>query len=185
MEWIQNYKPRDRKEEKDRDHLLKLPSTFVGTSRDCPYHFTNSSIVIDVEQEKLLMIYHPIYESLSWPGGHIEEGENLFESALRELYEETGLEYVQPLSQDPIGMEILPVKKHQRKGESVEIHFHVNFTFGFMGKVRDTIFHNESGKVHWIPLDSLDTFVNEAHMLPIYKKYMERFQKIKEEEKNK
>lgn len=181
MEWIRQYKPRDKEEEEDRDHLLRLPESFIGPDRAKPYHYTTSSVVVDLEEEAILMVYHEIYQSWSWPGGHLEEGETLFVSALRELYEETGLEYVQPIEKDPIGFEVLPVSPHIRRGQEVEAHFHINFTFAFYGKKKDTLLTKGENRTMWIPLDRLETFVNEDHMIPVYKKYIGR---ILEGEKN-
>ena len=39
------------------------------------------------------MIYHNIYDSWSWVGGHADQEENLIEVAMRELQEETGVQH--------------------------------------------------------------------------------------------
>lgn len=179
MEWIESYKPKNKEEAEDREHLLQLNPALIATDRSAPYHYTTSSMVMDFDADKLLMIYHPIYKSFSWPGGHVEDGEELFYSALRELYEETSIRYVKPLSEEPLAMELLPVKAHERKGEAVDSHFHINFCYGFLGHEDDTLFEaNENRK--WVPISELDTFVSEAHMLPIYKDLIERMRALYE-----
>ena len=154
MDWIKNYEAKNKKEAEDKDNLLRLDERLISVDRSAPYHYTTSSMVLDREKNKLLMIYHKIYRSWSWPGGHVEEGEELFYSALRELYEETGLRRAKPLSEKPIALELMPVASHERKGEKVDSHFHANRM--------------------WVPVDKLDAFVAEDHMLPIYRELLER-----------
>lgn len=173
MDWIKNYEAKTKKEAEDKDHLLRLDERLISVDRSAPYHYTTSSMVLDREKNKLLMIYHKIYRSWSWPGGHVEEGEELFYSALRELYEETGLRHAKPLSEKPIALELMPVASHERKGEKVDSHFHINFCFGFWGEEGDTLLHPDENRM-WVPVDKLDAFVAEDHMLPIYRELLER-----------
>lgn len=179
MEWIESYEPKNDREAEDREHLLQLDPSLIATNRTAPYHFTTSSMVMDFEADKLLMIYHPIYKSFSWPGGHVEEGEELFYSALRELYEETGILYVKPLCEGPLAMELMPVSAHMRKGEAVDSHFHINFCYGFLGHEDDTLLEVKDNR-KWVAVSELDTFVSEAHMLPLYKELIERMKAIYE-----
>ncbi|MDY6044394.1 MAG: NUDIX domain-containing protein [Peptoniphilus sp.] len=173
MHWIEDYEPKTTREEEDKDHLLRLNERLIAVDRKAPYHYTTSSLVIDPEKNSLLMIYHKIYRSWSWPGGHVEVGENLFYSALRELYEETKIRNVRPLSESPIGMELMPVSAHERKGEFVDSHFHINFCFGFWGDDRDTLLDPDENRM-WVPLEELDAFVTEEHMLPVYRELIRR-----------
>ena len=78
MEWIEAYEPKNKEEAEDREHLLQLNPALIAADRSAPYHYTTSSMVMDFDADKLLMIYHPIYKSFSWPGGHVEDGEELF-----------------------------------------------------------------------------------------------------------
>lgn len=176
MDWIKTYEPQNAQEAEDREHLLRLNGKLIGTDRADPYHYTTSSMVFDREKGALLMIYHPIYKSWSWPGGHVEPKEDLLYAALRELYEETGIQYVKPAKKAPIGMQLLAVKPHKRKGVPVDAHFHINFTFGFFGKTEDTLLAEEKNRL-WVPEGALETFVTEDHMLPIYREMLERLKR--------
>ncbi|MDO5302113.1 MAG: NUDIX domain-containing protein [Tissierellia bacterium] len=170
--WIQDYAPQNPREEGDREHLLKLPEFFIGVDRSLPYHYTVSAMVVEEEGERVLLIHHPIYNSWGWSGGHVEEGEDLFTAAVRELYEETGLEYVGPGDRSPVAFHLLPVKEHERKGEAVEAHFHVNFTFGFTARAEDLPQSGGELKSLWVPISQLAEYVTEAHMLPIYREIL-------------
>lgn len=183
IQWIKDYKPKSEREEKDRTHLLKMNPEFIGNTRDKSYHFTTASIVVNHEITKILFVYHKIYNSWGWPGGHVEGDEELFTSALRELYEETGLRYVVPVLDEPISMELQTVESHKRRGEFVDAHFHINFTFGFFGREDDMLKLNkeETKGVAWLDIDKLDYYVSEDYMLPIYKEMIHRIKLVKEQ----
>ena len=52
-------------------------------------HVTASGLVID--NDRILLIFHPYLKKWLQPGGHIETGETSVQAALQETEEETGL----------------------------------------------------------------------------------------------
>ena len=54
-------------------------------------HFCASIFVIDPETKKILLVLHKKWNRWTQPGGHIEDNETPEETALREVYEETGV----------------------------------------------------------------------------------------------
>ncbi len=180
MEWIRNYFPKDEEEMKDRAHLLRLNPELIGQGEEYLHHFTTSSIILNESLDKILFIFHKVYHSWGWPGGHVEAGEDLFTSSLREIHEETGLHYIKPITRSPMGMELQTVGAHEKQHHHVMAHFHVNFTFGYIAHEGDELIPNfsETQGVQWIPIDELKTYVKEEHMLPIYKKYIHRLRRM-------
>lgn len=51
-----------------------------------------SARVVNRERDKVLMLYHNIYHSWSWLGGHADGETDLLSVALREVKEEAGIE---------------------------------------------------------------------------------------------
>jgi 8-oxo-dGTP pyrophosphatase MutT (NUDIX family) len=66
-------------------------------------HLTASMIVLDLETERVLLIFHNATEKWMFPGGHVDEDEAPAEAAQREVLEETGVtaHFDQPWSMLP------------------------------------------------------------------------------------
>ncbi len=69
-------------------------------SRTTPTILFNLCMVEDLENGKVVLQYRSPekthWAGYAFPGGHIEEGESLVESVIREIYEETGLTIADP-----------------------------------------------------------------------------------------
>ena len=53
---------------------------------------TNMVMVYDRDTRKAVVIERErSWQGIAFPGGHLEDGESIYDSAIREIYEETGL----------------------------------------------------------------------------------------------
>jgi 8-oxo-dGTP pyrophosphatase MutT (NUDIX family) len=64
----------------------------VHSRRTFPGHVTTSAFILDEEGSRVLLIHHRSLGRWLQPGGHYEPPDDLADSALREAYEETGVE---------------------------------------------------------------------------------------------
>lgn len=130
-EKIAGYVPGNEQEEKDRAIMLRYlelaPDVLTRQNRIA--HFTASSWILNKEHTNVLMIYHNIYRSWSWTGGHADGEEDLLAVAVREASEETGIEHFHVLREDIFSLEILTVDGHEKRGEYVPSHLHLNLTY--------------------------------------------------------
>lgn len=92
-EQIENYIPYNEQEENDKEMMLQYIDTFedVLTRENKFMHFSASSIILNKDRTKTLVVYHKIFNSWVYPGGHADGESNLLEVAKKEAWEETGL----------------------------------------------------------------------------------------------
>lgn len=165
---IENYQPYNEQEEKDKQVMLKYIHTFdnILKRENELAHFTASSWAVNQEKTKVLMIYHNIYQSWTWTGGHSDGEPDLLKVAIKELKEETGLEKVKILSKDIFSLETLTVKGHIKKGEYVSSHIHLNLTYLLEVEEKEIIKvqKDENKKVRWVPLEEVKQISEENWM---------------------
>ena len=93
---IEAYTPFNEQEAVDKSVILRAlrtdPNCFERTAQT---HMACSIWVVDPTLTQTLLVYHNIYDSWSWIGGHADGERDLAAVALRELQEETGVEHAQ------------------------------------------------------------------------------------------
>lgn len=60
-------------------------------TREGEVHCTSSAFLCNESLDKVLFVYHNIYDSYTWPGGHNDGERDFFKVAIRETEEETGI----------------------------------------------------------------------------------------------
>ena len=186
---IEKYKPYNEQEEKDKNLMLKYIDTFedVLTRKNEFGHFTASSWAVNKDRTKVLMIYHNIYKSWTWTGGHADGESDLLKTAIRELKEETGVENVKVLNDDIFSLEIICVNGHIKNGKYVSSHVHLNLTYLLEVDEKETlkIKKDENSGVKWINIEDIEKTSNEKWMKEtVYKKLkkkcLQNFYKVKQ-----
>ena len=170
---IKQFIPRTTLQQKSKDEILHQLDQYGGNLyyRDMLHgHMTASAIILNPKLDKILMVYHNIYHSYSWAGGHSDGEENLYQVAYEEAKEETGVEKLYPVSRNIISVESLPVEEHMKDGKRVKAHNHYNVTFGFICSEKEQlkIKPDENSNVNWIHIEKLDQYCTEEEMIPIY-----------------
>ena len=156
LESLRSYQPWNEQETVDRDEIVRqiehCPDIFTRENRNA--HITASSWIVDPSHTKVLMVYHNIYDSWSWVGGHADGETDLLAVALREAREETGVLHVQPLSPEIYSLEILTVDGHEKRGKYVSSHLHLNLTYLLEADDSDPLTRkeDENSAVAWFSL---------------------------------
>ena len=178
-EQIRNYRPDNEQEAADREVILSFldenEDAFERENRIA--HMTASAWVVNGERTKVLMVYHRIYDSWSWTGGHADGETDLLAVAVREVREETGIKKVIPVSEDIFSLETLTVDGHEKRGNYVPSHLHLNLTYLLEADETEplTVCEDENKGVAWFTLDeALKASTEQWFVERIYAKLNEK-----------
>lgn len=178
---IEKYCPFNEQEQQDKLrilHFLKNNPDAFERSNMCA-HMTASAWVINPEATKVLMVYHKLYDSWSWTGGHADGERDMLALAVREVQEETGVQNVRPVTEDIYSLEVLTVDGHVKRGEYVSSHLHMNVTYLLMADEHETlhICEDENSGVAWFSLeDALKASTEPWFVERIYKKLNDKLE---------
>ncbi|MBR4500684.1 MAG: NUDIX hydrolase [Clostridia bacterium] len=171
-------------EEKDREEMLRLIRRGEGLiHREPGAHFTASSWIVDEAGEKVLAVWHNIYRSWSWTGGHLDGCSDPLETAVREAREETGIKTAVPWDDKLFSLEILTVDGHEKRGVYVPSHLHLNMTFLLKASAGEETRprEGENRAVKWfLPEDFLRACDERWMAERVYRKLIRRFETVKE-----
>ena len=175
---ISEYIPCNEQETADKEMMLYYIDTFQDTltreNKTC--HFTASSWIVNKDKTKVLMIYHNIYNSWAWTGGHCDGDPDVFHVALKEAEEETGLKNLKLLEKSLASLEIVSVDGHVKRGKYVSTHVHLNCTVIIEADENETlrIKEDENSGVKWIDINEAPIVTSEPKMAAIYQKLNKR-----------
>ena len=179
---IENFIPYNEQEEVERKIMLDYIRDFndILTRQNEYGHFTSSAFVLNKERTKMLMIYHKIYNSWAWVGGHSDGDSDLLYVAMKEAKEETGIKNVTPISNDIYSLEIINVNGHEKRGKYVGSHVHLNVTYLLEADENEEIHikEDENSGVKWVPIDEVLNITSEIWVRNrVYTKIIEKMKK--------
>lgn len=180
IEELKRYRPKSKQEAADKQTILEYIKTFPQTilTRENGFaHITASSMIFNEKRDSVLMVYHNIYRSWSWTGGHADSEEDMLFVAKKEAMEETGVKNLRVLGEDAEGsplaaVDVLPVWGHVKRGRFISSHLHLNFSYLLEAKETETLHikGDENSRVGWIKIAELKNKVTEPDMIPVYEK---------------
>ena len=176
---IARYVPETPQEEADKQQFLAWLQS--GQDLLCrenlTAHLTASAWVVSPDRKYVLMAYHNLYDSWAWLGGHADGDADLLQVALREAREESGVQELRVLSEEPISLEVLCVNGHEKRGAYVPSHLHLNVTYLLEADFGAAL-HNrpeENQAVAWIEVDEIANKSTEPWFVErIYSKLVQK-----------
>ena len=178
---IRAFEPFNEQEAIDKQVILHALDTDANCfERSAQAHMACSIWVIDRSMTQTLLVYHNIYDSWSWIGGHADGESDLQSVALRELQEETGVANARIVECGPgniYSLEVLTVNGHVKRGAYVSSHLHLNVTYLAIADPNEAIRikPDENSGVRWVPLEdairlSTEPWIRER----IYRKLIDK-----------
>jgi 8-oxo-dGTP pyrophosphatase MutT (NUDIX family) len=132
------------------NELLQHPASY---QRDhFPGHITGSAWIVDETKEFTLLIHHVKLNKWLQPGGHTDGDENIYNVALREAQEETGLVNFRLLRENIFDLDIhlIPARKDFPE------HYHYDIRFIFEASIHEKlIISEESNDLAWKRIDDV------------------------------
>ncbi|WP_310605234.1 NUDIX hydrolase [Anaerosporobacter sp.] len=181
MNWIEeirSYEPFNEQEKQDKkvalDYITLFPNILTRENEFA--HMTASSWIVNKERTKVLMIYHNIYKSWAWTGGHADGENNMQSIAIREAMEETGIKNINVLQDTMFSLELLCVNGHVKRGNYVSSHIHINVTYLLEADDSEnlSIKEDENSGVKWVSIEEAVQASSEEEMKVIYRKLNEK-----------
>lgn len=182
IDLIKNYKSDIEQEVFDKKRILDAYDKYgeeLFYRESEMMHFTSSSMIINKNRDKVLMVYHNIYDSYSWTGGHNDGDMDFLNVAIKEAKEETSLSELKVLGDGPCSIEVLPVKAHVKRGKYVGAHLHLNVSFLFETDENAYVHikEDENSRIKWIPIKDLGKYISisDIEMLNVYRKILRNY----------
>jgi len=155
-------------ESRIRDRFVE----FISHHPDCflrsnlKGHITASAFVVDRAASKLLLIHHKKLDKWLQPGGHCDGDEDTLAVAIKEVFEETGVQ-ISAQDQPIIDLDIHTIP--ERKGVPEHEHFDVRYLFD-SDSGQALIRNHETLALQWIPWEDIRNYTEEESVLRILKK---------------
>ncbi len=184
IEMIKNFVPQCEQEECDKEFFIECEQqNQILTRENKLAHLSSSAIILNKSHDKVLCIYHNIYKSWAWVGGHADGDDDMEYVALKEAREETSIQDFKVLLGHPISIESLPVLSHVKRGKFVPAHIHLNVTYLLEADENSPIHikADENSGIKWLTFDELLERVTEPYMKPVYKKIFDRVENLQKE----
>lgn len=178
---LEQYQPYNEQEERDKAVMLQMLSSQpdIFCRENLAAHMTASAWILNRTHDKVLMIYHNIYQSWAWTGGHADGEKDLLAVAKKEAMEETGVKDIKAVTEDIFSVEILTVDGHEKRGVYVPSHLHLNVTYLLEADEEEVlrVKPDENSGVKWFALeDALEAATEPWMVLRIYKKLNDKLE---------
>ncbi len=129
------------------------PQCFYRTHFD-PGHVTGSGLLISADGSRVLMNHHAFLDIWICFGGHADGEQDIFNVALREVVEESGIENIEPVMTGIFDVDVHPIPANAKKNEPPHRHFDVRFLYRVKDKADEAFAQSEESKnMRWCSFD--------------------------------
>lgn len=163
---IEAYTPFNAQETADKARILDFlrSGEDLLTRKNPVAHLTASAWVVSPDRSQVVMVYHNLYRSWSWMGGHADGDSDLLRVAKKEVMEECGLQELTVAAPGIFSLEVLCVAGHEKKGQYLSSHLHLNVTYLFEADPAQPlrVKPDENSGVGWVRVEDIPQKTSEA-----------------------
>lgn len=124
-------------------------------------HLTGSALILDDARERILLMLHTKLGLWLQPGGHADGEGHLGAVALREAWEETGVNGLR-LAGPAVDCDIHTIP--ERKGESEHLHLDVRHVVLAPANAQE-VGNHESQELRWVTIDELEKLAGDKSLV--------------------
>ena len=151
---LREFRPADTGEQRA---LVRLQALLDGEAdpfdreRHVPGHVTASAFVLDPSRGRLLLVLHHKLQRWLQPGGHVEPCDSsVWEAAVREVEEETGLSDLDMVGEGPFDVDVHLVAHGGPEHEHLDVRY-------LVGSASEDAFAGDGvDDVRWVSLEEME-----------------------------
>lgn len=139
---------------------------FIEENTDCfcrshiSGHMTGSSWLLNPQKDKVLLTHHKKLGKWLQCGGHADGDSNIWQVALKEASEESGITGISFLSMEIFDIDIHEIPEYK----TVPAHLHYDVRFLMQAPTENFIISPESNNLKWFDRNSLHQLIEEGKL---------------------
>ncbi len=141
-----------------KEFVLSTPHCFERSN--LAGHITGSAWILDPSKTSVLLTHHKAFNCWVQLGGHADGETDPLAVALREAYEESGIEGILPLSKEILDIDVHDIPS---RGD-VPPHTHYDIRYLLIAPHMNYVVSDESNDLAWVALKELDSYSSEKSM---------------------
>lgn len=161
---LSHYKPYDQHNAEQLDMLIEFVDSqdqLFGKKNPIG-HITASAWIVDQDYKYVLLTHHVKLNRWLQLGGHTEEDESIFESALREAFEESGLSSIDLVTSEIFDLDVHLIPAYA----TTERHLHYDLRFLMIASRSESLcISNESNDLRWFELEEVIRYTGEHSII--------------------
>jgi 8-oxo-dGTP pyrophosphatase MutT (NUDIX family) len=178
-----SYDPRDERELSSLQRFIAFVEKNPGCfDRELPAsaepleisnigHITGSAWLLNPGRSAVLFTHHKKLGKWLQPGGHADGDPDVLRVAVREAREESGIEKIEPISQEIFDLDVHAIPEH--KGITAHYHYDIRYALQVTGDAAFKI-SDESIDLAWVAINEIPNYSREESLLRMQRKWLAR-----------
>jgi 8-oxo-dGTP pyrophosphatase MutT (NUDIX family) len=168
---LEDYYPIALEEQLFKQQMLE----FILQHEDCferfleKGHITASALLLNKNHTHALLMHHAKLDKWFQLGGHCDGNSNVFNVAIKEAQEESGIMKIEPVTKSifDIDIHLIPANKKEKEHYHYDVRFLLHITSD-----EEIVQNNESKELRWISKNHNELPTNEQSVVRMFNKWI-------------